>query len=211
VKLYLHREPGLLSRYSDSLRAGSFWDRIPVQARFSALVHIGPWAHRTSCTMGLFSGVKRPKCDIDHPHTHTSSAKVKKNRAIPVLRLLAFIASSRANSTIYISGQLQVFRERVGTYLPPIYNRSAQRCVPQSRFESGTFQTQSNSAGHTNPRSQAASLQTTPICNFFYCMITPRRGVWGSHMCRMLNILSPFSDWIIFFWQKAIFYINVRC
>ena len=56
-------------RYSDSLRAGRSGDRIPVGARFSALVQTGPGAQPTSYTMGTgsFPGVKRPRRDVDHP------------------------------------------------------------------------------------------------------------------------------------------------
>jgi hypothetical protein len=35
--------PGYLSRYSDSLRAGRYMDRIPVGARFSVPVQTGLW------------------------------------------------------------------------------------------------------------------------------------------------------------------------
>ena len=69
--------PGLLSRYSDSLRAGRSGDRIPVGARFSAPVQTGPGAHPASCTMGTgyFPGVKRPGRGVAHPPP--SSAEVK--------------------------------------------------------------------------------------------------------------------------------------
>ena len=52
-------------------------DRIPVGARFSALVQICPGAQPASCTMGTghFLGVKRPGRGIDHPPP--SSAEVK--------------------------------------------------------------------------------------------------------------------------------------
>jgi hypothetical protein len=40
------------SRYSDSLQAGRFGGRIPVEARFSTPVQTGPGAHPASCTIG---------------------------------------------------------------------------------------------------------------------------------------------------------------
>jgi hypothetical protein len=62
--------PGELSRYSDSLRAGRSRDRMPVEASFSAPVQTGPGAQPASSTMGTraFSGKKRPKRGVNHPH-----------------------------------------------------------------------------------------------------------------------------------------------
>jgi hypothetical protein len=62
-------EPGQLSRYSDSLRAGRSGDRILVEERFSAPVQTGSEAHLASYTMGTgsFPGVKRPGRGVDHP------------------------------------------------------------------------------------------------------------------------------------------------
>ena len=65
------------------------------------------------------------------------------------------------------------------TYLLPIYNRSAQPCVPQSRSESGTFETRSNTACHSNPTSQAAALLTAPICNSFTASSCISEGCGG--------------------------------
>ena len=69
--------PGLLSRYSDSLRAGWSGDRIPVGARFTAPVHTGPGTHPASSSIatGYFPGVKRLDPGLDHPAP--SSAEVK--------------------------------------------------------------------------------------------------------------------------------------
>ena len=61
-----YREPGQLSRYGDSLRAGRSEDRFPVGACFSAPFQTGPGAH---------PGAKRPGRCVDHPHP--SSAEVK--------------------------------------------------------------------------------------------------------------------------------------
>jgi hypothetical protein len=60
---------GLLSRYSDSLRAGRSGDRILIEERFSAPVQTGLEGHPTSYTMytGSSPGVKRPGHDVDHP------------------------------------------------------------------------------------------------------------------------------------------------
>ena len=58
---------GLLSRYSDSLRAGRSGDRIPVEARCSAPVQTGPEVHPDSYKIGTgsFPGVKRPGRGVD--------------------------------------------------------------------------------------------------------------------------------------------------
>jgi hypothetical protein len=75
------REPGLLSRYSDSLRAGHSGDRIPVGSRFSAPAQIGPGAHPASYTMGTGSlpEVKRPGRVVNH--RTPSIAEVKERAA----------------------------------------------------------------------------------------------------------------------------------
>jgi len=54
------RWSGWRSRYSDWLGAGRSGDRIPVGARFFALIQTGPGDHPASCTMGTgcFPGVK---------------------------------------------------------------------------------------------------------------------------------------------------------
>jgi len=66
---------GLLSRYSDWLRAGRSGDQIPVGVRFSAPVQTSPGTYPASCMMGTqsFPGVGR-EADPSLP----SSAMVKK-------------------------------------------------------------------------------------------------------------------------------------
>jgi hypothetical protein len=74
--------------YSDSLRAGPSWDRITVEARFSALVQPGHGAQLASYTMGagLFPGVKRLACGIDH--TPLSGTEVKERVELYLYPLL---------------------------------------------------------------------------------------------------------------------------
>ena len=69
--------PGLLSRYSDTLRAGGSGDRIPVEVRLTAPVQAGPWTHPALYTMGTgsFPGVKRPVRGVDHPAPSSAEAK----------------------------------------------------------------------------------------------------------------------------------------
>jgi len=62
-------EPGLLSWYSYSPRAGRSGDRIPVGARFPAPVQTASEAHPASYRMGTgsFPGIKRPGHAVDLP------------------------------------------------------------------------------------------------------------------------------------------------
>ena len=57
-------------RNSSVLWAGKSGDRIPVEARFSALVQTDPGVHPASFTMDTWcvsSGVKRPGRGVNHP------------------------------------------------------------------------------------------------------------------------------------------------
>ena len=69
IYCYTQCGPGQLSHYSHSLWAGWCENRIPVEARFSAIVQAGPGAHPASYIMGTgsFPGVKRPGRGVDHP------------------------------------------------------------------------------------------------------------------------------------------------
>jgi hypothetical protein len=71
--------------YWDSLRAGRSGDRIPVGARFSALVQTDPGAYPASYTMGTgsFPEVKRLGRGVEHPTM--SSAEVKERVVILLL------------------------------------------------------------------------------------------------------------------------------
>jgi hypothetical protein len=47
--------PGSVAGIAIGYGAGQSGDRMPVEARFSAPVQTGPWAHLASCTMGTGS------------------------------------------------------------------------------------------------------------------------------------------------------------
>ena len=81
---------GLLSRYSDGLRAGRSGVRNPVGARFSAPVQTDPGAQPASCTMGTgsFPGVKSGQGVTLTPHSLLVQWS-RKSRAIPLLPLWA--------------------------------------------------------------------------------------------------------------------------
>jgi len=69
--LYIKIWSEQLSRHNESLQTGLAGDRIPVGARFSAPVQIGPGAHPASyeISTGSFQGVKRLGRGVDHsPH-----------------------------------------------------------------------------------------------------------------------------------------------
>ena len=95
----LHTNAGQLSRYNDGLRAGRSGDRIPVEARFSALVQTCPEAYPASYTKGTwsFQGVKRPERGVDHPH-HLAP-KLKKEQSYNSTPLWAFVDCSSVNFT----------------------------------------------------------------------------------------------------------------
>ena len=70
--------PGKFSRYSDWQRTGRSGDRIPVGARFSAPVHIGPGGPSSRLYNGYWAfplGVKRLGRGVNHPPSSTAEVK----------------------------------------------------------------------------------------------------------------------------------------
>jgi len=80
--------PNPLSLLRLYLRAGRSGDRIPLGARFSTPVQIGPGAHPSSCTMGTgsFPGAKSGWSVTLTPHPLLVPWS-RKSRAIPLLPL----------------------------------------------------------------------------------------------------------------------------
>jgi len=90
VAVYLVSGQGSVEGYSDWLRAWRSGDRIPVGARFSAPVSMGPGAHPASCTMGTgsFPGVQNGRGVTLTPHPLPVPWSWK-GKAIPLLPLWA--------------------------------------------------------------------------------------------------------------------------
>jgi hypothetical protein len=65
------------SWYNDLLRYGRFWDRITVEARYSAPIQIGSGAPPASYKIGtgLFPGVMRSGRGLDHPPPSSTEVK----------------------------------------------------------------------------------------------------------------------------------------
>ena len=82
-------EPGWLSRYSDSLRAGKSGDRIPVGARFSAPIQPAPTP--TQPPVQLAPGLSRGKGGrgrgVNHPPPSSAPKFTKKSRVISLISL----------------------------------------------------------------------------------------------------------------------------
>ena len=124
IRVYLVR--GEHSRYSDWLRAGRSGDRIPVGARLSAPVQIGPGTHPPSCTMGTgsFPRVKSSRGVTLTPH-HLLVPWSWKGRAIPLLPLWAvrsvqsLRACTRVHFTLFFLPILFIL------FLFPVYNKYA--------------------------------------------------------------------------------------
>jgi hypothetical protein len=91
----------MLRRYIDSIRAERPGNQIPVRARFSAPVQIGPGPYPVSYTMGIgsFTGVQRPGRGVYYP-PHLSPKL--KSRVIPLLHLWVIVDSSRVNFTFIL-------------------------------------------------------------------------------------------------------------
>ena len=80
--------PGLLSRYSDSVRAGRSGDQISVGARFFAPVQTGPGAHPASYTMATgscFPVVTGRGRGVDHPPSSNAKVKERVELHLPVI------------------------------------------------------------------------------------------------------------------------------
>jgi hypothetical protein len=77
-------------------------DLIPVEARFSASVQIGPGAHAASYTMvtEFFSGVKRPGHVVDYPPS--LAPRMKEEYSYTSTPVWAFVACSRAKIYLYL-------------------------------------------------------------------------------------------------------------
>ena len=98
------RGPGQPGRYSDSLRAGRFGDKIPVEARFSVPVQPGLGVHPASYTTGTgsFPGEKWQGRGVDHPpHLALRLKSEQSYTSTPFLGLRGLFQGELFISTFY--------------------------------------------------------------------------------------------------------------
>jgi hypothetical protein len=95
-------------------------------ARFSAPVQTGPGAHPASCTMGTgsFPGVESGRGVTLTPHPLLVPRSKKRNRAITLLSLRAFVACKKGET--YLQNIL------------PIYSFLKMNCSQPQRFNKGS-------------------------------------------------------------------------
>jgi hypothetical protein len=102
--VYIYLGQGVFSRYSDWLRAGRSWDRIPVGRRdfsHTSRPALGPTQSPVHWVPGLSRGVKRLERGADHPPLLAPRSRM--SRAILLLSLWAFGTCYSANfTTLYI-------------------------------------------------------------------------------------------------------------
>jgi hypothetical protein len=95
-----------------------------VGKRFSAPVQTDPGAHSSSYTVGTgsFPGVKRPGRGFDHLPL-SSDEVTRKNIAIPLLPIWAFVACCRVNFTFTVTYSGDSVPAKASSDRPGIFNK----------------------------------------------------------------------------------------